>query len=170
MKHKKHEGSEDEQMQKGIVLMLDILPSIEELSNEDAGAVVKGLLRHANGQDPDLPESPAARATYWLLQGMIDRMAALRETKQRAGKIGGDANAARFREKQNEAEGKQNEADHRQQGSPIPKPTPKPKPTQIPIPKKNSFFDFQQRKPGDAGYIEDLDEVALRYNRFRSDP
>lgn len=143
-------------MQNGIVLMLDILPSIEELTNEDAGAVFKGLLRHAAGRDPDLSGSGIARAVYWLLEGQIDRLATIHEQKARAGKMGGDANAERLRKKQNEADGKhtesRNEADQKQtfaerkQGeSPIPKPKPKPKP--------NSFFDFPQRTDQDLDAI-----------------
>lgn len=98
-----------------IILLEDSLAAIVELPDKDAGALIKAIIRHTRGEEPEkLPKMAAT--LYPLIRGQVDRMADIHEKRSAAGRIGGKANA-----KQN---GSKTEAKSKQSGSPFPLPLP----------------------------------------------
>lgn len=108
-----------------IILMTETLKSFDAMSDADAGAILKALLRHAIGQEENLSDSPVVQAVYPLIEQQVDRMSAIREKRAAAGRIGGEvclkqneANVSKT--KQTEANGEQTETNP----APIPIPIP----------------------------------------------
>lgn len=102
-----------------IILMDESLEAISLLEDEDAGALIKGLIRHINGEDPgDLPRQAAL--VFPFVRGQVERMLAIHEKRAEAGRKGGEANRKQS--------GSKVEANAEQSGSPIPIPKPIPKP------------------------------------------
>jgi len=86
-----------------ITLLKDSLTSISKLEDADAGALLKALISHANGEVPDLEdESVIVQALYPLIAGQLDRSAELRERRSSAGKKGG-ASKTEANDKQTES-------------------------------------------------------------------
>ena len=98
-----------------IVLLSDSLEAIKEMADKDAGALIKAIIQHTEGKEPErLPKNAAM--IYPLIRGQVDRMADIHQKRSDAGRIGGKANA-----KQN---GSKTEANAKQNGSPLPLPIP----------------------------------------------
>lgn len=79
-------------MTDSIVLMTDerTQRSFDAMSAEDAGYILKGLLKHAAGEDIDYSEwTPMALAVYPLIEGQVDRMTQLRDKNRENGSRGG---------------------------------------------------------------------------------
>ena len=106
----------------GIVLLGESAEAFKKLTDEQAGKLVKALITHADGEDPDITD-PIVALIYPFIRGQVDRMAEIRERKSRAGAMGG--RPAKAEEKQKESTDK---AEKKQSESPKPKPKP------IPIP------------------------------------
>ena len=119
-----------------IILMTDerTRRSFEAMSAEDAGNILKGLLRHAAGEEiDDSGWSPLALAVYPLIEGQVDRMADLREKRSAAGKASAEGRAAATCNKL--ATNLQQVATNGQQvATPVPVPVPVPVPEPIPVP------------------------------------
>ena len=89
-------------MIESIVLMTDerTRKSFEAMSAEDAGNILKGLLRHAAGEEIDTSKwSDLALAVYPLIEGQVDRMTDLREKRSASGRSGGESKAEANRSK-----------------------------------------------------------------------
>lgn len=99
-----------------IILLAESLESIVHLSDEDAGSLIKAL---ATGDDGHLTE--IAAIVYPLIKGQVERMAALREKRSAAGRIGG-SKTKQTRSKR--------EANEKQSEAPVPVPVPVPEPNQ----------------------------------------
>lgn len=93
-----------------IFLMEESCEAIRKLPDADAGALIKALI---NGSGEGLP--PMADLVYPMIKGQVDRMAEIREKRASAGRIGGS---------KPKANAKQNEANAKQNLSPIPIPKP----------------------------------------------
>lgn len=98
-----------------LLLLVDSMEAIKDLPDREAGALIKALIKHTDGEDPEkLPSM--AKALYPLIRGQVERMADIRDKRAEAGRRGGKANA-----KQN---GSKTEANAKQNGSPVPVPVP----------------------------------------------
>ena len=87
-----------------ILLLVDSMEAIKDLPDREAGALIKALIKHTDGEDPEkLPSM--AKALYPLIRGQVERMADIRDKRAEAGRRGGKANA-------------------KQNGSPVPVPVP----------------------------------------------
>lgn len=98
-----------------ILLLVDSMEAIKDLPDREAGALIKALIKHTDGEEPEkLPIM--AKSLYPLIRGQVERMADIRDKRAEAGRRGGKANA-----KQN---GSKTEANAKQNGSPVPVPVP----------------------------------------------
>lgn len=135
-------------MIESIVLMTDerTRRSFEAMSAEDAGHILKGLLRHVAGEEIDTSDwSDLALAVYPLIEGQVDRMTDLREKRAAAGRSGGDSKASAIRSKP-VANCSKPVANEQQTATPVPVPVP------IPVPDKKERARFVPPT---------VDEVAL---------
>lgn len=135
-----------------ILLLVDSMEAIKDLPDRDAGALIKALIKHTDGEDPEkLPSM--AKALYPLIRGQVERMADIRGKRAEAGRRGGKANA-----KQN---GSKTEANAKQNGSPVPVPVPLERDTErsgVQRSKKvQNAFGFSTERP-DVNY----DEIIAR--------
>ena len=124
-----------------IVLMTDerTRKSFEAMSAEDAGNILKGLLRHAAGEEIDDSDwSPLALAVYPLIEGQVDRMTQLRENRSAAGRAGGEAKANNSKPVANCSKPVANE---QQNVPPVPEPIP------VPEQKKESPSGIRKKAP-----------------------
>jgi len=131
-----------------ILLLVDSMEAIKDLPDREAGALIKALIKHTDGEDPEkLPSM--AKALYPLIRGQVERMADIRDKRAEAGRRGGKANA-----KQN---GSKTEANAKQNGSPVPVPVPLERDTErsrVQRSKKvQSAFGFSTERP-DVNYDE----------------
>jgi hypothetical protein len=131
-----------------ILLLVDSMEAIKDLPDRDAGALIKALIKHTDGEDPEkLPSM--AKALYPLIRGQVERMADIRDKRAEAGRRGGKANA-----KQN---GSKTEANAKQNGSPVPVPVPLERDTErnrVQRSKKvQNAFGFSTERP-DVNYDE----------------
>lgn len=113
-------------MIESIVLMTDerTRRSFEAMNAEDAGNILKGLLRHAAGEEIDTSEwSDLALAVYPLIEGQVDRMTDLREKRSAAGRSGGESKAEANRTKA-VANCSKPVANDQQTSTPVPVPIP----------------------------------------------
>lgn len=135
-----------------ILLLVDSMEAIKDLPDRDAGALIKALIKHTDGEEPEkLPSM--AKALYPLIRGQVERMADIRDKRAEAGRRGGKANA-----KQN---GSKTEANAKQNGSPVPVPVPLERDTErsrVQRSKKvQNAFGFSTERP-DVNY----DEIIAR--------
>lgn len=127
-------------MIESIVLMTDerTRRSFEAMSAEDAGNILKGLLRHAAGEEIDDSDwSPLALAVYPLIEGQVDRMSELREKRAAAGRASADSKAA--------ANFNKAATNEQQTSTPIPVPVPEPIPE--PIQEKEAATQPRKSEP-----------------------
>lgn len=79
-----------------IAFFKNIRPTLEAMSDEDAGILIKALFAHNAGYDPDLSRaSDITKAVYPLIEESMDRLNNLREAKSRAGKADREQNGNR---------------------------------------------------------------------------
>lgn len=106
----------------------DLHKTLQAISNEDAGILMKALFAHANGEEPVLDGSVIAKALYIGIADQVDRLDAFRKSKKDAGRLGGIMSGqTRSKMKQNEANVKQTEAkwsNAEQNEPPYPNPYP----------------------------------------------
>ena len=110
-----------------IILLAESLGTILKLDDADAGALIKALIRHTDGEEPaTLPEK--AELVYPFIRGQADRMIALRDRNRANGKSGG-----RPKKNPEETQEKPKENPDKTEGkAPIPVPVPlKESPTEI---------------------------------------
>lgn len=113
-------------MIESIVLMTDerTRKSIDAMNAEDAGYILKGLLRHAAGEEIDTSDWPAiAAAVYPLIEGQVDRMTQLRDKNRENGSRGGRPPKTDNKPNNNPGETQQ-EPDAKQIKAPVPVPVP----------------------------------------------
>lgn len=107
---------------KDLILLVDSQEAIKELSDCEAGALVKALISHIDGNEPEsLPDKAAV--VYPLIRGQVDRMIAFREKQARNGAKGG--RPKKPNENPNETQINPNET---QTKAPVPVPVPVPDP------------------------------------------
>lgn len=140
-----------------ILLLIDSMEAIKDLPDREAGALIKALIKHTDGEDPEkLPSM--AKALYPLIRGQVERMADIRDKRAEAGRRGGKANA-----KQN---GSKTEANAKQNGSPVPVPVPLERDTERSMlqrsKKVQNAFGFSTERT-DVNY----DEIARRLREER---
>lgn len=95
---------------KTFCLFLDILRTLERMSDEDAGVLFKALAAHANGQEADLTRSEKADLVFQMIADQMDRLKEYRMKKSRS------------KQEQNGA----NESKPAQTATPYPYPYPYP--------------------------------------------
>ena len=156
-------------MIESIVLMTDerTRKSFEAMSAEDAGNILKGLLRHAAGEEIDTSAwSDIALAVYPLIEGQVDRMTDLREKRSAAGRASAESKAEANSNKPSAncnklATNLQQVATTDQQvATPVPVPIPKPiKETTLTGSKEKfaaaweAYPKKQGRKEAEAAYL-----------------
>lgn len=126
-----------------IILMTDerTRRSFEAMSAEDAGNILKGLLRHAAGEEIDYSGwSPLALAVYPLIEGQVDRMTQLRDKNRENGLKGGRPPKTETKPNDNPTE-TQTEPEAKQIKAPVPVPEP------IPEQKKESPSEMRKSAP-----------------------
>ena len=70
-----------------ILLLVDSMEAIKDLPDREAGALIKALIKHTDGEDPEkLPSM--AKALYPLIRGQVERMADIRDKRAEAGRGG----------------------------------------------------------------------------------
>lgn len=131
-----------------LLLLVDSMEAIKDLPDREAGALIKALIKHTDGEDPEkLPSM--AKALYPLIRGQVERMADIRDKRAEAGRRGGKANA-----KQN---GSKTEANAKQNGSPVPLPVPLERDTERSMAQRSkkvqSAFGFSTERT-DVNYDE----------------
>lgn len=73
-----------------IAFFKTIRQTLDEMTDEEAGALMKALFAHSDGEEVDLSGTPSAvRAVYPLLVDATDRLNSIREKKSKAGSIHG---------------------------------------------------------------------------------
>lgn len=71
-----------------IILLEESLEAIRAMPDKDAGALIKALIKHNEGEEPEtLPTM--AKALYPLIKGQVDRINALNKKNRENGKKGG---------------------------------------------------------------------------------
>ena len=71
-----------------MILLGESLEAMKDMPDRDAGALIKSLIRHMEGEEPEkLPVM--AKALYPLIKGQVDRIAALNKKNRENGKKGG---------------------------------------------------------------------------------
>lgn len=128
-------------MIESIVLMTDerTRKSFEAMSAEDAGNILKGLLRHAAGEEIDASDwSPLALAVYPLIEGQVDRITQLRDKNRENGLKGGRPPKTEEKPNNNPNE-TQEEPDGKQTKAPIPVPIPEPLKKESPTETRKKF-------------------------------
>lgn len=149
-----------------IVLMTDerTRKSFEAMSAEDAGNILKGLLRHAAGEEIDDSDwSPLAQAVYPLIEGQVDRMTQLRDKNRENGLKGGRPPKTETKPNEN-PNGTQTEPNTKQIKAPVPEP--------IPVPDKEKESPSGMRKSAPRFSPPTVDQVAeyARSKGLRMDP
>lgn len=123
-------------MSKTVSFFIEFGSSILNMSDENAGALFKAAFAHEMGADFDTENcSDVVKAVLPLMLDQLDRMADVKESRSKAGAIGGKVS----KPKQTEANGskrKQNEAKAKQTEAPSPSPSPIPSPS----PKESGHF------------------------------
>lgn len=144
---------------KDIILLVDSLNAMKELPDKDAGALIKAIIRHVDGEEPErLPKMAAA--LYPLIRGQVDRISDIHEKRVDAGRRGGEAKA-----KQN---GSKTVANAKQSSTPLPLPLPLPerdteKATLQRSKKIQNAYGFSTERP-DVNY-DDIIRERLRKER-----
>lgn len=69
---------------KTFCLFLDIVKTLDRMSDEDAGVLFKALAAHANGQEADLTRSEKADLVYPMIEDQMDRLKEYRLKKSRS--------------------------------------------------------------------------------------
>lgn len=86
-----------------IILLEESLPPIRMLSDAEAGALLKALILHLNGYEPDdLPGKAAL--LYPFVKGQMDRMNELSERRAAAGRLGGSKTQANAKQNSSKLE------------------------------------------------------------------
>ena len=156
-----------------IILMTDerTRRSFEAMSAEDAGNILKGLLRHAAGEEIDYNGwSPLALAVYPLIEGQVDRMTDLREKRSAAGKASAEGRAAATCNKL-ETNLQQIATNDQQVATPVPVPVPVPEPIPVPdpepVPDKKSPDGDERKTPSGSkeSAIESVPEFRQDFVR-----
>lgn len=111
-------------MRETFILRTENRQVIERMSNEDAGALLKALMAHADGEEVDLDSlSGKADVVYLQMAAQMDRMEAAYQEKiekrRLAGLMSGEARA-------NKNEQTRTNANKREQKATIPIPVPVP--------------------------------------------
>ena len=73
----------------------DLHKTLQAISNEDAGILMKALFAHANGEEPVLDGSVIAKALYIGIADQVDRLDAFRKSKTRSKKEQSGANGSK---------------------------------------------------------------------------
>ena len=117
---------------------------VELLADRDAGKLIKALLAHADGEEPQELPKPVLML-YLVMAGQADRMEAayqeLRAKRSEAGRAGGVAKASKS------GKAKQSQATNTNTNTNT---------TYSSRARKNNFFDFEQRTD------KDLDEIIRK--------
>ena len=105
-----------------IILLEESLPPIRMLSDAEAGALLKALILHLNGDEPDdLPEKAAL--LYPFVKGQMDRMNELSARRAAAGRLGGSKTQANFKQTSSKSEANVKQSASKRE-APIPIPIP----------------------------------------------
>ena len=105
----------------------DLRKTLEAVSDEDAGILMKALFAEADGDEPEFHGSKIAEVLFTMAADQMHRLDDFRRDKAEAGRLGGiRSGQARSKTKQNEANVKQNEANTKQNEPPYPSPYPSP--------------------------------------------
>lgn len=151
-----------------IILMTDerTRRSFEAMSAEDAGNILKGLLRHAAGEEIDDSDwSPLALAVYPLIEGQVDRMTQLRDKNRENGLKGG--RPPKTEQKPNDNPNKtEQEPEAKQAKAPVPVPEP------IPVPEQEKESPSGMRKSAPRFVPPTIDEVKayVQEKKLHVDP
>lgn len=90
-----------------IAFFKTIRATLEAMTDEEAGALMKALLAHSDGELVDLSgTTPTVRAVYPLIADATDRLNAIREKKSKAGSKRGtneEQNGANEEQKRNKS-------------------------------------------------------------------
>lgn len=153
-----------------IILMTDerTRRSFEAMSAEDAGNILKGLLRHAAGEEIDYNGwSPLALAVYPLIEGQVDRMTDLREKRSAAGRASAESKAATTCNKL-ATNFQQVATNDQQDATPLPVPVPEP----IPVPVKEKEEPSAPRKSAPRFVPPTVEEVKayVQEKKLHVDP
>lgn len=71
-----------------MILLGESLEAMKDMPDKDAGALIKALIRHLDGEEPEkLPLM--AKSLYPLIRGQVDRINALNKKNRENGKKGG---------------------------------------------------------------------------------
>lgn len=111
----------------------------ENMSAEDAGYILKGLIAHAAGKTVYTADwSPLAKAVYPLIEGQVDRMTQLRDKNRGNGSRGGRPakTEPKPNDNPNETQTKPNDNPNETKAKPDDNPKKAPVPVPIPIPKE----------------------------------
>lgn len=156
-----------------IILMTDerTRRSFEAMSAEDAGNILKGLLRHAAGEEIDYSGwSPLALAVYPLIEGQVDRMTQLREKNRENGLKGGRPPKTE-QKPNNNPDITEQEPETKQTKPPVPVPVPVPEPIPVPepepVPDKKSPDGDERKTPSGSkeSAIESVPEFRQDFVR-----
>lgn len=83
-----------------IILLGESLEAIKAMPDKDAGALLKALIKHMEGEEPDrLPAM--ANMLYPLIKGQVDRINALNKKNRENGKKGGRPKKTQTEPKEN---------------------------------------------------------------------
>ena len=142
-----------------IILLVENLGTILKLDDADAGALIKALIRHTDGEEPtSLPDK--ADLVYPFIRGQVDRMLALRDRNRENGKSGG-----RPRKNPPETQEKPKENTDETQGkAPVPVPVP------VPVPLKESPTEMRKAPERFTPPTTEQVEAYCRENGYDVNP
>lgn|GEM_PF-4076589 len=107
-----------------ICFFKDLRKTLDAISDEDAGILMKALFAVADGDEPEFHGSKIAQVLFTMAADQTNRLNEYRRVKAESGRMGG-IKSGQVRSK-NEANVKQNEANVKQNEPPYPSPYPSP--------------------------------------------